>query len=67
MKHLQRARLATQIALALGAWSVYPMGTALAQAAPAAKAADSGEIQSVTVTANRRAEDQQRSACPSRP
>ena len=60
MKHLQRARLATQIALALGAWSVYPMGTALAQAAPAAKAADSGEIQSVTVTANRRAEDQQK-------
>lgn len=60
MQHLQRARLVTQIALALGAWSVYPMGTALAQTAPAAKASDSGEIQSVTVTANRRAEDQQK-------
>ncbi len=60
MKNLKRSHLATQIALALGAWSAYPTGAALAQTAPAAKAADSGEIQSVTVTANRRAEDQQK-------
>lgn len=60
MKQLQRAHLATQIALALGAWSAYPISAALAQTAPSAKAADSGEIQSVTVTANRRAEDQQK-------
>ena len=56
-----RNRLATQIALAFGSL-VFP-GLVLAQtvpAVPAAKAADTGEIQSVTVTANRRPEDQQK-------
>jgi hypothetical protein len=59
----RRNRLAVQIAAAFG---TVPMAlllalpsAALGQTAPAPKP-DSGEIQSVTVTANRRAEDQQK-------
>ena len=59
MTSFPRTRLATQVAMALGAWALSGTGVALAQTAPAAKA-DSGEIQSVTVTANRRVEDQQK-------
>ncbi len=58
MTRFTRTRLATQVAFALGAWAMSGVGGAIAQTAPAAKP-DSGEIQSVTVTANRRAEDQQ--------
>ena len=46
-----------RIALALSAWALYGPGTASAQVA---KAPDTGEIQNVTVTANRRVEDQQK-------
>ncbi len=55
-----RNRLSTQIALALGAWALQAPGAALAQTAPPPKAADTGEIQNVTVTTNRRAEDAQK-------
>ena len=57
---LHRNRLAAHVAMALGVWALGGPGAALAQTAPAAKVADSGEIQSVTVTANRRPEDQQK-------
>ncbi len=60
----QRHRLARHIAVALGSLSGALVmglpGTALAQTAPAPAAPDTGELQSVTVTANRRAEDQQK-------
>ena len=64
MPQLHRKLLATQITLALGAWAMQLPGTALAQtsastAAPSAKTQDAGQLPSVTVTANRRAEDQQ--------
>jgi iron complex outermembrane receptor protein len=59
MTSFSHTRLAHQIAAALGAWAMLGTGVAVAQTASAAKA-DSGEIQSVTVTANRRAEDQQK-------
>ena len=50
------------VALALGAWGLVGAGAAFAQAAPAAPAADSGELSTVTVTvtATRRIEDQQK-------
>ncbi|OYU42540.1 MAG: TonB-dependent receptor, partial [Burkholderiales bacterium PBB4] len=57
MTNFPRTRLAAQVAMALGALS--GTGAALAQTAPVAKS-DSGEIQSITVTANRRVEDQQK-------
>jgi iron complex outermembrane recepter protein len=53
----QRLRLSALVSLAIGVMSG---ASALAQTAPAQKAADSGELQTVTVTANRRAEDQQK-------
>jgi iron complex outermembrane receptor protein len=57
-------RLAQRIALALGtlsgALALGLPGTALAQSAPAAAARDTGELQTINVTANRRAEDQQK-------
>ena len=56
--HLSRA-----LALAFGTLGLMSAGTALAQtapAAPAAPAAASGELSVVTVTANRRIEDQQK-------
>ena len=51
-----RSRIATQVALALGAWVLGVPDLALAQT----KAPDSGQIQSVSVTANRRVEDAQK-------
>ncbi|HLL18596.1 MAG TPA: TonB-dependent receptor plug domain-containing protein, partial [Rubrivivax sp.] len=51
------------VALAVGAWALLGSTAVMAQtAAPAAAAssADTGQIQSVTVTANRRIEDQQK-------
>jgi iron complex outermembrane recepter protein len=60
----QRQRLSALIAMAFGVVSGACVLTlpqvAMAQAAPAPKTADSGELQTVTVTANRRAEDQQK-------
>ncbi len=63
----QPTRLARQMSLALGslsgALSAVVMGlpaAALAQTTPSAPAPDSGELQTVTVSANRRAEDQQK-------
>ncbi len=61
-----RSLLATQIALALTAWA--GSGSVAAQPAPAPAPApapgprtqDTGEVQSITVTANRRAEDKQK-------
>ena len=50
-------RLALHIANALGVWALAGSGAALAQTA--AKAPDSGEVQTVNVTANRRLENQQ--------
>ena len=50
----------TMVALAVGSWAGAFTLPAHAQSQPAARSADSGEIQSVTVTANRRAEDQQK-------
>jgi len=50
--------IATQVSLALGL--MFSGAPAFTHAAEAVKKADSGEIQSVTVTANRRAEDQQK-------
>jgi iron complex outermembrane receptor protein len=56
--------LSYQIALALGSFAgALALGTpmvALAQTVPAAATGDSGELQVVTVSANRRAEDQQK-------
>jgi iron complex outermembrane receptor protein len=58
------SRLAQRIAIALGSLSgavaLGLPGTLLAQTAPAAAPRDSGELQTITVSANRRAEDQQR-------
>ena len=54
-----RNPLSAAVVIALGAWALQAPLPALAQAA-AAKAPDSGEIQSVTVTANRRVEDAQK-------
>ena len=66
MTTLRRSRLSARVALALGAWAVQSSGAAWAQSAtpappaPAASAADSGQIQSISVTANRRTEDAQK-------
>lgn len=59
MTHPHRFPLASAIALALGAWALHMPGLALAQTATA-KPADRGELQTVTVTANRRVEDAQK-------
>ena len=59
MSHPLRSRLSAQVALALGAWALQGAGAAWAQTAPA-RAPDTGEVQSVTVTANRRVEDAQK-------
>ena len=53
--HLSRA-----VALALASWGLLGASVALAQTAPAAPAADKGELATVTVTATRRIEDQQK-------
>ena len=71
MTHCKQHTLARDIALALAAWASLDGGAALAQTAPAAPAAPAapsaaasaaavGELQRVTVTANRRVEDQQK-------
>ena len=52
--------LSRAMALAFGAWGLVSAGAVLAQAAPAAPTADSGELSTVTVTATRRIEDQQK-------
>ena len=56
---IHHQHLATQVALALGAWALTAPGMAQAQTAAGAKAPDSGAIQTVNVTANRRLENQQ--------
>ncbi|MFY8087857.1 MAG: TonB-dependent receptor plug domain-containing protein, partial [Rubrivivax sp.] len=54
-------RLSAALALAFGTWGLMSAGDALAQAAPAAQQqAASGELTTITVTANRRIEDQQK-------
>lgn len=64
MNHPARQTLlATQIALALAAWAAMPASAQTAAApGPRTAAEDSGEIQTITVTANRRVEDKQKSA-----
>jgi iron complex outermembrane recepter protein len=52
--------LAQAVALALSGWGLLAAGAALAQTAPAAPTADKGELTTITVTANRRIEDQQK-------
>lgn len=52
--------LAKAVTLALSGWGLLAAGDALAQAAPAKAAADKGELTTITVTANRRIEDQQK-------
>jgi iron complex outermembrane recepter protein len=54
--------LATRVALALAAWAVAAPAAAQTAAAPGPRTAaeDSGEIQTITVTANRRVEDKQK-------
>jgi len=53
-------RLSRALALAFGTLGLMGAGAALAQTAPAAPVADSGELSTVTVTATRRIEDQQK-------
>jgi iron complex outermembrane recepter protein len=53
-------RMARAVALALGAWGLVGAGAAFGQTAPAAPAGDKGELTTVTVTATRRIEDQQK-------
>ena len=66
MTHLSRflatplTPLARALALALGASGLLGAPTAYAQASAAAPAADKGELSVVTVTSNRRIEDQQK-------
>ena len=55
LNHVSRA-----VALALASWGLLGAGVALAQTAPAAPAADKGELATITVTATRRIEDQQK-------
>ena len=57
MTQFKTTRMATGVALALGAWALASPGVAFAQAATKV---DSGEVQTVTVTANRRVEDAQK-------
>ncbi len=68
MSHIQHGSMTPKtlthaVALALASWGWLACGSASAQAqAPAAatKAADSGQLTTITVTANRRIEDQQK-------
>ncbi len=63
MTRFTQRTLARQVRLALGSWVLLGGGAALAQtAAPSAPSApqDNGELTTVTVTANRRIEDQQK-------
>ena len=48
------------MALAFGVWGLVGAGAVLAQTAPATPTADSGQLSTVTVTATRRIEDQQK-------
>ena len=58
MQTMNQHKVARAVALALAAWGVAGSGVAWAQAAPAA--ADTGELTTITVTANRRVENQQK-------
>jgi iron complex outermembrane recepter protein len=65
MSHLKHSTmtmktLAQAVALALSGWGFLTAGDAIAQTAPAKAAADKGELTTITVTANRRIEDQQK-------
>ncbi len=57
---LMATPLSRAIALAFGAWGLVGADAAFAQATPAVPAAESVELSTVTVTANRRIEDQQK-------
>ena len=57
---LATTRLSRALALAFGAWGLMGVGVASAQGASAAPAADRGELTTITITANRRIEDQQK-------
>jgi iron complex outermembrane recepter protein len=61
---LMATPLSRAMALAFGAWGLVGAGAVLAQATPAsptgAPAADSGQLTTITVTATRRIEDQQK-------
>ncbi len=61
-QRLHRRSLAREVTLALATWSAsgWLAGGALAQTAPPRPAAGSSELATVTVTANRRVEDQQK-------
>ena len=52
--------LSRAMALAFGAWGLVGAGAAFSQSAPAVPAADSGQLTTITVTATRRIEDQQK-------
>ncbi len=61
MKQFRRNPLAVMVAVAVGSWASAWVAPAHAQASSStARASDSGEIQSVSVSANRRLEDQQK-------
>ncbi len=61
MPDFHRTRLSQRLALAFGAFAILsPPTGALAQAQSSATAPDSGQIQSIAVTANRRLEDAQK-------
>ncbi|NBQ91064.1 MAG: TonB-dependent receptor [Betaproteobacteria bacterium] len=61
MKTFRRNPLVAMVAMAVGSWAAAGALPALAQSqGGAARAADSGELQSVSVSANRRLEDQQK-------
>lgn len=61
MKQFRRNPLVAMVTLAVGSWATVGALPAHAQAqAAGARGADSGEIQSVSVSANRRLEDQQK-------
>ncbi len=57
---LMATPLSRAMALAFGAWGLVGAGAVFAQAAPAAPTADSGQLSTITVTATRRIEDQQK-------
>ncbi len=52
--------LSRAMALAFGAWGLVGAGAAFSQSAPTVPAADSGQLTTITVTATRRIEDQQK-------
>ena len=57
---LMATPLSRAMALAFGAWGLVGAGAAFAQPTPTAPAADSGQLSTITVTATRRIEDQQK-------